>query len=45
MAGVSRRRFLQSSIAAAAFAGLPRLHTPRGRPPNILFILTDDRCR
>ena len=39
---ISRRRFLQSSLAAAAFPAIPRLGVPRGRPPNILFILADD---
>jgi arylsulfatase A-like enzyme len=39
---ISRRGFLQSSFAAAAFSALPRLHDPKGRPPNILFILADD---
>ncbi len=38
----SRRSFLQTSFAAAAFSALPRLRAPRGRPPNILFILADD---
>jgi len=39
---ISRRSFLQSSIATAAFAALPRLPTSKSRPPNILFILADD---
>jgi arylsulfatase A-like enzyme len=39
---LSRRHFLQSSFAAAAYAGLPQLRGPRSRPPNILFILADD---
>ena len=40
--GIPRRTFLQSSFAAATFAALPRLRRPRGRTPNILFILADD---
>ncbi len=39
---LSRRHFLQSSFAAAAYAALPHLRGPRSRPPNILFILADD---
>src|SRR5918995_6300739 len=39
---ISRRGFLQSSCAAAALTAFPRLRSPRGRPPNILFILADD---
>ncbi len=39
---LSRRHFLQSSFAAAAYTALPQLHGPRTRPPNILFILADD---
>jgi arylsulfatase A-like enzyme len=39
---ISRRSFLQSSLAAAAFSALPRLRLPRDRAPNILFILADD---
>jgi arylsulfatase A-like enzyme len=39
---ISRRGFLQSSFAAATFSALPRLPDPKGRPPNILFILADD---
>jgi arylsulfatase A-like enzyme len=39
---VSRRRFLQSSFAAAAWCALPRFVGSKGRPPNILFILADD---
>ena len=39
---LSRRHFLQSSFAAAAYAALPQLRGPRSRPPNILFILADD---
>ncbi len=39
---ISRRTFLQSSLAAAAFSALPRLRAPRDRAPNILFILADD---
>ncbi|HEX6406735.1 MAG TPA: sulfatase-like hydrolase/transferase [Gemmatimonadales bacterium] len=38
----SRRQFLQSTFAAAAYAALPRLRGPSTRPPNILFILADD---
>ncbi len=40
--GIPRRSFLQSSFAAAAGTALPRLHWPRARTPNILFILADD---
>jgi arylsulfatase A-like enzyme len=40
--GISRRGFLQSSLAATAFTAFPRLSVPRGRPPNIVFILADD---
>ncbi len=39
---LSRRHFLQSSFAAAAYTALPHLRGPRSRPPNILFILADD---
>lgn len=39
---ISRRSFLQSSLAAAVFSAFPRLPAPRGKPPNILFILADD---
>ena len=39
---LSRRSFLQSSFAAAAFSAFPRLRPTGGRPPNILFILADD---
>jgi len=39
---ISRRDFLEGTLAAAAFGVLPR-HPPQGRgPPNILFILADD---
>jgi arylsulfatase A-like enzyme len=40
--GIPRRTFLQNSFAAAVFTALPRLSRPRGRTPNILFILADD---
>jgi arylsulfatase A-like enzyme len=40
--GIPRRTFLQGSFAAAVSAALPRLRRPRGRTPNILFILADD---
>ena len=40
--GIPRRSFLESSFAAAACTALPRLRWPRGRTPNILFILADD---
>jgi arylsulfatase A-like enzyme len=39
---VSRRSFLQSSLAAAAWSALPRFTLSAARPPNILFILADD---
>ena len=39
---ISRRSFLQSSLAAAAFSAFPPLRLRSGRPPNILFILADD---
>jgi arylsulfatase A-like enzyme len=39
---VSRRCFLRSSIAAAAYAGLPRFPVAGATRPNILFILADD---
>lgn len=39
---VSRRCFLGSSLAAAAYAGFPRLPVTGARRPNILFILADD---
>jgi arylsulfatase A-like enzyme len=39
---ISRRSFLQSSLAAAALSALPRFSPSSGRAPNILFILADD---
>ncbi len=39
---ISRRGFLQSSLAVAAAPAFPWLRVPRSRPPNILFILADD---
>src|SRR5512134_685550 len=39
---ISRRDFLEGTLAAAALAALPRLPQPRRTPPNILFILADD---
>ena len=38
---ISRREFLEGSLAAAAYGVLPR-RPPRREPPNILFILADD---
>jgi arylsulfatase A-like enzyme len=42
MSVISRRSFLQTSLAAAASYALPRFGAAKGRPPNILFILADD---
>jgi arylsulfatase A-like enzyme len=39
---ISRRGFLESSLAAAALTILPRRHRPGIDHPNILFILADD---
>jgi arylsulfatase A-like enzyme len=39
---ISRRRFLRSSLAAAAYAGLAPRRLASARHPNILFILADD---
>jgi arylsulfatase A-like enzyme len=39
---VSRRRFLGTSLAAAAYAGLAPRRLLTARRPNILFILADD---
>ena len=39
---ISRRSFLESSFAAAAYSALPQFRLPGGRSPNIVFILADD---
>jgi arylsulfatase A-like enzyme len=39
---VSRRRFLRTSLSAAAYAGLAPRRLSGARPPNIVFILADD---
>ena len=39
---ISRRDFLEGSLAAAALSLLPRWPSPQPEHPNILFILADD---
>ena len=39
---ISRRDFLEGSLAAAALSLLPRRPSPQPEHPNILFILADD---
>ena len=41
MSSLTRRSFLQTTAAAAAASSLPAQRS--GRPPNILFLLTDDQ--
>jgi arylsulfatase A-like enzyme len=39
---ISRRSFLESSVAAAGLYSLPQIRNAKGRPPNVLFVLGDD---